>query len=69
MIAFRGRLKYITKLSNKPISEGYKVWALVEYGYIWSWLWYLMEEGTEYTFFVFDERVSKDLDLIKQMIV
>ncbi len=36
MIAFRGRLKYIIKLSNKPISEGYKVWAFIKYSYIWS---------------------------------
>jgi hypothetical protein len=28
-----------------------------------------MEEGTEYTSFAFDERVSKDLDPTKQMIV
>ncbi len=65
MIAFRGRLKYITKFSNKSISEGYKVWALTEYGYIWSWLWYLMEEGIEYTSFTFNERVPKDLDPTK----
>jgi len=65
MIAFRGRLKYITKFPNKFISEGYKVWVFVKYNYIWSWLWYLMEEGIEYISFIFNERVSKDLNLIK----
>ncbi len=25
MIVFRGRFKYTTKFSNKPISEGYKM--------------------------------------------
>jgi len=34
MIAFRGWFKYTTKLPNKFISEGYKVWALAEHGYI-----------------------------------
>ncbi len=36
MIAFRERSKYTTKLPNKFINEGYKVWALAEHGYIWS---------------------------------
>ncbi|MFL5661999.1 MAG: hypothetical protein ACJ8BW_11720 [Ktedonobacteraceae bacterium] len=39
MVAFRGRTKHTTKLKNKPIKEGFKVWALAEHGYIWSWLW------------------------------
>ncbi len=38
IIAYRGRFKHTTKLPNKSISEGYKVWVLVEYGYIWNWL-------------------------------
>ncbi|SRR6266498_5036216 len=34
IIAFRERFKYTTKLPNKSINEGYKVWTLAEHGYI-----------------------------------
>jgi hypothetical protein len=65
MIVYRGRSKYTTKFKNKPISEGYKVWVLAEYGYIWSWLWYPLEESTEYTAFAFDIMMFDIFDPIK----
>jgi Transposase IS4 len=33
MLAFRGRTLHITKLKNKLIKEGYKVWLLADHGY------------------------------------
>jgi len=39
MVAFRGRSIHIVKIQGKPISEGYKVWALsCRGGYIVDWL-------------------------------
>jgi hypothetical protein len=38
MCVFRGRSKHTTKLKNKSIKEGFKVWILAEHGFIWSWL-------------------------------
>jgi hypothetical protein len=34
MKAFTGRLAHTVKINNKSISEGYKVWALADYGYV-----------------------------------
>ena len=38
IIAYRGRSIDKVKLLNKPIKEGYKVWALRDAGYIYDWL-------------------------------
>jgi hypothetical protein len=34
-------------MKNKPIKEGFKVWVLGDQGYVWYWLWYSVETGTE----------------------
>ena len=34
MVAFKGRLKDIIKLKEKPINIGYKLWYINDYGYI-----------------------------------
>jgi hypothetical protein len=47
MIPFRGNSDHTVKIKNKPISEGYKVWVLGDHGYVWSFLWYSCETGTE----------------------
>src|SRR5881398_2726423 len=47
MIRFRRRSKHKVKLKNKPIQEGYKVWAIAQRGYIITWLWHSKEEGPE----------------------
>jgi hypothetical protein len=26
-------------MPNKPISQGYKLYALVDHGYVWYWIW------------------------------
>ena len=51
MIAFRGRTVHTTKLKNKPISEGYKVWVLADHGYTWTWRWHSNQLGTEDIYF------------------
>jgi hypothetical protein len=33
VLAFRGRSLHITKLKNKPIKEGYKVWLFANHEY------------------------------------
>ena len=47
MIPFTGRLKHTVKLKNKPINKGYKLWAIGDHGYIWSWLFHSKTEGVE----------------------
>ena len=47
MIAFRGRTKHTVNLPNKPIKEGYKVWAQGQAGFIDDWLWHSRENGPE----------------------
>ena len=47
MIAYRGRSVDKVKLLNKPITEGYKVWALGDSGYIYDWLWHSHVDGPE----------------------
>jgi hypothetical protein len=39
MIRCFGRTKHTIKMPNKPISQGYKIFALAEHGYIWTFTW------------------------------
>jgi len=40
MIPFSGRSQHTLKMQNKPILEGFKVWALCDCGYLWDFLFY-----------------------------
>ena len=40
MVPFTGRSSHILKMKNKPIAEGFKIWALCNHGYTWDFLWY-----------------------------
>jgi hypothetical protein len=40
MVPFAGRSKHTLKMKNKPISEGFKIWALCDHGYLWDFLFY-----------------------------
>lgn len=45
MIRFFGRSKHTVKIKNKPIKQGYKVWALSYKGYTYSFLYYSGVKG------------------------
>lgn len=45
MKAFTGRSAHTLKMLNKSIKEGYKMWALADYGYTWHFLWHSRAEG------------------------
>jgi Transposase IS4 len=45
MKAFTGRSVHTVKMNNKPIGEGYKMWALADRGYVWDFMWYSSVEG------------------------
>ena len=47
MVPFCGRTADSVKMKNKPIPEGYKVWALGFEGYYYDWLYYSPVIGTE----------------------
>ena len=36
--AFTGRSAHTVKMNNKPIREGYKMWAIADHGYVWHFL-------------------------------
>jgi hypothetical protein len=38
MVKFKGRSKDTVRMRDKPIKEGYKVFALSEHGYTWAFL-------------------------------
>jgi hypothetical protein len=40
MVPFTGRSQHTLRIKNKPISEGFKIWALCDHGYTWDFLWY-----------------------------
>jgi hypothetical protein len=40
MVPFSKRSQHTLKMKNKPISEGFKVWALCNHGYLWDFLLY-----------------------------
>ena len=39
MVQYCGRLLYTYKMPKMPISEGYKIFALAEHGYLYSFIW------------------------------
>jgi hypothetical protein len=45
MVPFSGRSRHTIKMKNKPISEGFKVWALCDRGYLWDFLFYSRTSG------------------------
>ena len=45
MKAFTGRSAHTVKMNNKPVSEGFKMWALADRGYVWHFMWHLCVEG------------------------
>jgi hypothetical protein len=45
MVPFSGRSRHTLKMKNKPISEGFKVWALCDHGYLWDFLLYSRTSG------------------------
>jgi Transposase IS4 len=47
MVFYRGRTVHKTKMKNKPIAEGYKIWVLGDNGYVFDWLWHSQREGPE----------------------
>jgi hypothetical protein len=34
MVPFAGRSKHTLKIKNKPVKEGFKIWALCDHGYL-----------------------------------
>ena len=47
MVAFRGRSKHTVKVKNKPIDQGFKIWALGFNGYIYTFRFHSGCEGSE----------------------
>jgi hypothetical protein len=45
MVPFSGRSKHTLKIKNKPIKEGFKVWALCDHGYLWDFVFYSRTTG------------------------
>ena len=53
MVQFTGRSKDTIKTPKKPISEGYKLWALCSAGYTWDFLWHSKNSGKLYNAFLY----------------
>ena len=45
MLRFTGRSHDIMTIPSKPTPTGYKVWAVAQKGYIFSWLWHSKGSG------------------------
>ena len=45
MVPFTGRSKHTLKMKNKPVLEGFKLWALCNRGYTWDFLFYSRVSG------------------------
>ena len=48
MVPFSGRSIHTLKMKNKPIKEGFKIWALCDHGYLWDFLFYSRVLGKYY---------------------
>lgn len=51
MVPFSGRSKHTLKMKNKPISEGFKIWALCDHGYLWDFLFHSRTSGKLYIYY------------------
>jgi hypothetical protein len=49
MVPFAKRFNHIVKMNNKPVSEGFKIWALGYDGYIEDWRFHSLIKGPEGT--------------------
>lgn len=45
VVRFCGRSRHTLKIQNKPIKEGYKIFAFCDHGYTYGFLWYSSTEG------------------------
>jgi len=45
MVRFCGRSFHTLKVKNKPIKQGYKIFALCSQGYTYGFLWYSVSQG------------------------
>ena len=45
VVRFCGRSQHTLKIRNKPIKEGYKIFALCDHGYTYAFLWYSATQG------------------------
>jgi len=45
MVRFCGRSSHTVKVKNKPIKQGYKIFALCSHGYTYGFLWYSISQG------------------------
>jgi hypothetical protein len=50
MVRCFGRTLHTYKMPNKPIKQGYKIFALAEHGYIWTFSWSSRQLGIEEMF-------------------
>jgi hypothetical protein len=50
MVQCFGRTLHTYKMPNKPIKQGYKIFALAEHGYIWTFSWSSRQLGIEEMF-------------------
>ena len=45
MVPFSRRSRHTLKMKNKPVSEGFKIWALCNHGYLQDFLFYSRTSG------------------------
>ena len=45
VVRFCGRSQHTLKIRNKPIKQGYKIFALCDHGYTYAFLWYSATQG------------------------
>lgn len=45
MARFTGRSNDILTIKSKPISTGFKIWAIAQQGYILHWIWHQKGKG------------------------
>ncbi|KAK1954727.1 hypothetical protein LY78DRAFT_686727 [Colletotrichum sublineola] len=45
MVWFMGRSKETTTIPTKPITTGFKIWILAQFGYCLRWLWHVHGKG------------------------
>jgi hypothetical protein len=47
MVRCFGRSLHTYKMPNKPIKQGYKLYGIADYGYVYSWIWSLKKYRLE----------------------
>ena len=57
MVLYSSRSSHTIKIKNKPISQGFKIWALCDHGYTGDFLFYSRSQRKKILLFIYTDKL------------